>query len=443
MTATSCDQVDADFANLPYVGQLRSATALSRRLGFAVRPVRIRIKPGRSVIVAWRRKEAGRLGAFADWGFTAVMTSPDKLANAQRRAARNGQELTVHEAADPRAAGATGAVLISGGVLADPRIGKHIVRALDHLGGDIEIIGYNPARRLLLKHTPIDGPPEFVRIGAGSQRHLAEAADRWQRAQLPSLPVEFIGRRQTATRSPWWGTGDLCELPDPSVAEEVGMIVAELHRAEPEPVNERVTDDPIDQAEDTVRTLARLVPERGPDLDELRVGLRRRLQGQVDAGGPGAGGNGVPSDGHSGEWELREIHGDLSPDQVLVCHSEWRIVDLDRSAIGPIGMDLGRWVAACRRHPGLHDLEHPFLYGYRSAGGTDVDLGAWTAWALVVAGLEPWRSCSKTWQAETMRIIDAARSALGDGSMGDVARPIGADALAADARVAHAGGEPT
>ncbi|UZD61860.1 hypothetical protein [Brevibacterium sp. JSBI002] len=192
------DLADTRFALLPYIDELRSAERLSLRLGFAVRPHRIRVKPGRSAIVAWQREEPGRLGEFDDWGFTAVMTSPDKLANARRRAARHGQELIVHEAADPRSPAATGALLVSGSVLADPRIGKQIARTLDHLGGDLTIIGYNPARRLLLKHTPVDGAPEFVRITAESQIHLAEAADRWQRTQLPSLPVEFVGGRGTA-----------------------------------------------------------------------------------------------------------------------------------------------------------------------------------------------------------------------------------------------------
>ena len=216
MTASITDPVndlaDSRFAMLPYIDELRSADGLSHRLGFAVRPRRIRVKPGQSAIVAWQRDEPGHLGEFADWGFTAVMTSPDKLANARRRAARHGQDLTVHEAADPRSAGATGAVLVSGGVLADPRIGKHVARTLDHLGGDLEIIGYNPARRLLLKHTPIDGVPEIVRIAAESQIHLAEAGQRWQRADLPSLPVEFVGGRDTSTRSPWWGTGAIVRI---------------------------------------------------------------------------------------------------------------------------------------------------------------------------------------------------------------------------------------
>ncbi|SMX80327.1 phosphotransferase family protein [Brevibacterium linens] len=416
MTASAVDTVDTRFAQLPFIDQLRSGEELSRQLGFAVRPLRIRVKPGRGAIVAWRREVAGHLGEFADWGFTAVMTSPDKLANARRRAARHGQELVVHEAADPRSAGATGAVLVSGDVLADPRIGKHVARTLDHLRGDLRIIGYNPARRLLLKHTPADGAPEFVRIAADSQIHLAEAADRWQRAQLPSLPVEFVGGRETATRSPWWGTGDLGDRPDPNVAEEVGVIIAELHRSgvpdnggEPaESVGasaeaDRALGSPLDQLETISRSLVRLLPEREADIVGLLSELSRRLGSRRGFG---------PNRRLGPKRELREIHGDLSPDQVLLANSECRIIDLDRSGYGAIGMDLGRWIAACRVDSRLHELERPFIDGYRSAGGEETDLGAWTAWAMLVAGLEPWRNCSESWRDETMRIIDLAGTAL-------------------------------
>lgn len=416
MTASAVDTVDTRFAQLPFIDQLRSGEELSRQLGFAVRPLRIRVKPGRGAIVAWRREVAGHLGEFADWGFTAVLTSPDKLANARRRAARNKQELTIHEAAEPQSAGATGAVLVSGGVLADPRLGKPVARALDHLGGDLEIIGYNPARRLLLKHTPVGEAPEFVRISAESQTHLAEAAQRWQRAQLPSLPVEFVGGRETATRSPWWGTGDLGDRPDPNVAEEVGVIIAELHRSgvpdnggEPaESVGasaeaDRALGSPLDQLETISRSLVRLLPEREADIVGLLSELSRRLGSRRGFG---------PNRRLGPKRELREIHGDLSPDQVLLANSECRIIDLDRSGYGAIGMDLGRWIAACRVDSRLHELERPFIDGYRSAGGEETDLGAWTAWAMLVAGLEPWRNCSESWRDETMRIIDLAGTAL-------------------------------
>ncbi|MDN6373777.1 MAG: aminoglycoside phosphotransferase family protein, partial [Brevibacterium aurantiacum] len=110
----------------------------------------------------------------------------------------------------------------------------------------------------------------------------------------------------------------------------------------------------------------------------------------------------------------RAIHGDLSPDQVLVGHSECRIIDLDRAGVGPVGMDLGRWVAACRRRTDEEgtSLEAGFLDGYRAAGGVDVDVEAWAAWAMLVTAVEPWRTCRPDWQQATMQTINAAQQAL-------------------------------
>ncbi|MDN6134998.1 MAG: hypothetical protein L0J03_12940, partial [Brevibacterium sp.] len=62
MSRTDLDDVDgatAAFARLPYVTELRSAEALSQRLGIAVEPARLRVKPGRSAIVSWAREEKG------------------------------------------------------------------------------------------------------------------------------------------------------------------------------------------------------------------------------------------------------------------------------------------------------------------------------------------------------------------------------------------------
>ena len=65
--------------------------------------------------------------------------------------------------------------------------------------------------------------------------------------------------------------------------------------------------------------------------------LSQRLRETLSAGGPPA-----------------LIHGDLSPDQVLVSVDETavpgegqlplRVVDLDRSGLGPRSADLGSWI---------------------------------------------------------------------------------------------------
>lgn len=395
------DEATAEFAALPYVTELRSAEALSRRLGFAVVPARIRVKPGRSAIVSWQREGEGRLGGFQNWGWSAVVTSADKLANIRRRAARAGEPVVVHECSEPRSAGATGSVLISGSVLADSKLGKEIAHATHSLAGadTLEVIRYNPGRRVLLKHTPqSSGEPEFIRIGTRSQQHLVETAAQWAGWGLPTLPVEPISSRGTAVRSPWWGTGDLETHPDLAVAEEAGVIIAELHRHTPAEVVPGLSTSPIGQADEAATVLSQLLPEVSDATQDIVGQLRRRIATESETGAAGT----------------RAIHGDLSPDQVLVGHSECRIIDLDRAGVGHVGMDLGRWVAACRQRTDAEaeTLETGFLDGYRSAGGTDVDVEAWAAWAMLITALEPWRACRPDWQQATLRAIGDAQQAL-------------------------------
>ncbi|MDN5657929.1 phosphotransferase [Brevibacterium sandarakinum] len=411
-TVREADDATAAFAGLPYVTELRSGEALSQRLGIAVEPTRIRVKPGRSAIVSWVREEKGRLGEDQDWGWSAVVTGADKLANIRRRAAARNETVTVHECSEPRSAGATGSVLISGSVRADSKLEKEIARAtreltgVDDQSGELEMIGYNPGRRVLLKHTRREsGACEFVRIGTGSQQHLVETAALWADWGLPTLPVEALGSRGTAVRSPWWGVGDLETQPEMGMAEEVGVIIAELHRHTPAEVGHRARVSPLEQAAETATVVAQLLPEVGSAVAAIVRTLHHRLGFEI---GTGAGGRGEAGSGD------RAIHGDLSPDQVLVGHSECRIIDLDRAGVGPTGMDLGRWVAACRQRADAQAriLETGFLDGYRSAGGADVDVEAWAAWAMLVTALEPWRTCRADWRRATLQIIGAAQDSL-------------------------------
>ncbi|GAA1641044.1 MULTISPECIES: hypothetical protein [Brevibacterium] len=481
--ATSGDASSA--IGIPFLDDLREATALSRLLGFAARPVRLRVKLGRSAIVAWRRDGVPGL---AGWGWTTVVSDADKLANLRRRADRRGQPLHVHAivtdrgasaghdtasaahdaaSAQERPAEAREFTLVSGGVLADPKLGASLARVRGDL--DLEactVVGYNPARRLLLEHAG-----EFVRIGTDPYDRLLAAAEHWQRNGLPTLPVTRLGADATAVRSPWWGNGDLAGHPDAQIAEAVGRTIAVLHgrtiadsddrtvamvdrrtvadvdRAGAPNADALTVGDACAMLDDTVGTLSQLLPF----AEVERAGrLARTIAAELSS-----------TDRSRALTELSDIHGDLSPDQILVDGGEFRMIDLDRAGVGPIGMDLGRWIAACRLRGDTagQGLETGFLRGYgtvtsypttgavsHAAPGTESDAargtgtaesedaaaassaatsltanppriagaGVWAAWALLLTAVEPWRTCRPAWREHTERHLDLAEEALED-----------------------------
>ena len=389
---------------VPFIADLRSPDVLSAHLGFPVEPVRIRIKPGRSAIVAWRRPGVDHLGG---WGWTAVMADPDKLANLRRRAARVGETVLDHAVSD------TGFVLLSGGVRADPKLARPLVAAATTLDLDsCTVVGCNPGRRVLLRAP--DRGAEFVRIGTGSLSAMVAVSEQWLRWGLPTLPVHRLGEQESAVRTPWWGSGDLNGNPDPTLAEAVGESIAHLHaHGAGEVTHVEIGAEPLAMLADAERALSRLLGEDGRVAE-----LTRRIGERLESAGVLRGN--------------RAIHGDLSPDQVLVGDGDPRIIDLDRAGVGPTGMDLGRWTAACRLREDGHGpgLEAGFLRGYDRAGGFTMRaesagvagptaagaLEAWTAWALLVTAIEPWRSCRADWREHTDRHLVLAEKALGSGS---------------------------
>lgn len=420
-TATGPAAATTPDFGVPFLADLRSSEALSAHLGFPVRPVRIRIKPGRSALVAWRRPGIDHLGG---WGWTAVMADPSKLANLRRRAAGVGETVVDHAVTN------TGFALLSGGVRADPKLVRPLAEAAMSLDLDAcAVVGVNPGRRVLLR-SPGRGA-EFVRIATGSLSRMVAASEQWQRWGLPTLPVHRLGEQENAVRTPWWGTGDLAGTPDPTIAEAVGVSIAHLHAhgaGEASPAGRGA--GPLAMLADAERTLARLLGDDGRVAE-----LMRRIGERLESAG--------------GLCDDRAIHGDLSPDQVLVGDGDVRIIDLDRAGVGPLGMDLGRWTAACRlREDGYGPgLEEGFLRGYDRAGGftgraesTGVAgpaaagaLAAWTAWALLVTAIEPWRSCRPDWRERTDRHFALAEEALASGSGRNGRRSVYADADHADA----------
>ncbi len=376
----------AEFARIPFVDEIVDAHRLSQRLGFTAEPTRIRVKPGHGALLSWRRRLRGEdrsasVPTSADWGWTAVVTDPNKLDNIRRRAERHGAPVRLHAAGEARA------VLVSGRLPSDPKLVKVIARSDSGYSPDAEVLGYNPGRRLLLR-----SGNRFVRISSDDNDHLVHTARQWLRWGIPTLPVEFLGRRHTSVHSPWWGTGDLERSPDARIAAALGETIADLHHQEPGHASR--SDRPSTSEEPAAGdcTLAELVPDLAADLHWIVDELGPRL------------------DDGPGEYRC-PLHGDLSPDQVLVDGDEFRIIDLERAGAGPAGVDVGNWVARCRMN-GFAEMEAAFLDAYTRRRGNGLDVEAWCARSLLAAAIEPFRQCRPDWRARTAGLVAAAKEAL-------------------------------
>ncbi|MDO5511432.1 phosphotransferase enzyme family protein, partial [Corynebacterium sp.] len=343
------------YADLEHAELLIDAPSLSTLLNREVELIHRRIKPGHSVLVAWRCRSSG------ECGWAEVTSSPDKVANTLRRAARYGLEVTVHREG-----------VLSGLVWSD----RKLVRALDGLPRTgLRILRYNPHRRLVAATS--DGL--VVRVHADDASHLGRTAARWQSAGVRTLSA--VGGGQVSV-SPWWGHGDLGAVPSAAAARSAGEEVARLHRLSmpPGPVRSPEIDT-------TAATLA-------PWTAEAVHSLAARLAVLLPAT----------------EGETCALHGDLSPDQILVGEDgQIRLIDLDRATTGPAARDVGSFLAACDP-----DLAGDFLAGYRAAGGRvdQAHVAAWEALAHLNYGLAPLRGGAEDWVAPLERSLAAAHRAL-------------------------------
>ncbi|MGP9537345.1 phosphotransferase [Brachybacterium sp. AOP43-C2-M15] len=430
-------------ARLDGAASLLDPARLSTLLGREIALDRVRIKPAASVLVSYRASgstststsTSGRGAvptaatgggpehagggapvpgeALADVGWALLVASSDKRENLLRRAAKTGIDVREH---DRRQRGAeepgvrahedlgTGPFLLSGGLDSDPRLGREIDRVLRRqpAGSAPRVLSYNPGRHAMLL-LPASG--EVLRVAARPLDDMLAVGIHWRELGLPTLEQHRWRNRPRVLAGARWGSGDLAGLAahprSMPAAARLGEIIARLHDADvsgrdlpPARIGEQV---PV-----TTEAVADLLPQCADRIEDLS----RRLRGMLP---------------ESEEQVL--IHGDLSPDQVLVSVDETalpgrgrlplRVVDLDRSGLGPAGADLGSWLATCL----LADVEEQasaFLEGYarRRALPAPEVLAAWTARALLAAALDPLRRYREDWLPRIERRLALAEAVL-------------------------------
>lgn len=392
-TPAEADARLAEAAALPGAAELLDASTLSELLGRSVEIRRLRLKPGSSLA-------AGLVDDRGRHGWALLTRDDDKIAAARRRAARHGGGFA-HR-------GLHGSRLLSGDLINDPELAKELGVARDGMPGlTAHILRYNPRRRVV----GLDAEQSMVvRVAAERQDHLVAAAGRWRAVGVPVLDHQVVGRRGTAVASPLWGAGDLL-APSTTVTAEAlvaaaasaGEAIGRLHR--------RTLRRPSPDGASTVR---RLDPAAGAAAEALALpapwlaaeatDLARRLTPMLPDGGADAA-------------ETAQLHGDLSPDQVLIDDAgtstpDIRLIDLDRCGTGDPMRDVGSWLASCHRLA-LPRLQEAFLDGYAAEAPLDpTRLAAWEAHAHLEAAVDPFRRREHDWPQAMRRTLDHARRAL-------------------------------
>ena len=342
---------------------LLDAPTLTRLLHHRVEPTHLRIKPGRSTHVAWRNPDTGEVG------WTLWTIDPDKYAKSMFRA---GDLLTVHDA--------TGPYLFSGPWYADRRL-IPALRGLPVDPAELDILRYIPHRRVVAR-----AGERVLRVHAVPVD--ADPARTWLHHGVPTLPVTRHSPHIVST--PWWGAGDLRTHPDHlGAARAAGRAIARLHHT---PVESGTPVCPVDP-----HGAADAVARHAPTLAPEAISIADRIAPLLDSDRPAV-----------------NLHGDLSPDQVLVAgpdSDEIRLIDTDRAGAGPAVRDLGTWKANAST-----DQWTAFCAGYREDGG-DVhltEIAAWEAYAHLSAALDPLRRDpgNENWETEVAARLDAARAAL-------------------------------
>lgn len=350
-------------------------SSLSGLVGREVSVRRLRYKPGTSLVASW---SAGPRAE--DCGWAALFADNVKVTKALARAERVGATAW---------APAPSLGMVIGDLWSDTPM-TYDLKRIRKRAKDLQILRHNPRRRVVAS-AELDGEHYCIRVAAEAN-HLASSSLAWQEYGAPVLPVLPLQATHFGSISPWWGRGDLASIAQPWAAEAAGAALAKLHRSSVRP---KLSVRPPKVA-DTIAPLAQLAPWWADRLEALSVSLSQRLQRVADE-------------------DVVTVHGDFSPDQVLLGDDgtgadDIRIIDLDRSGEGVASSDIGHFLASVARDGGA-EIGPAFVAGYQSIAGFDVEsVTGWQALSLLAEALEPFRTRNPHWVDEIDRIIGLAEA---------------------------------
>ncbi|MGJ9405349.1 phosphotransferase family protein [Nesterenkonia aurantiaca] len=393
---TEADESASRSVRLPGARTLLDSAALSELLGQQATISRVRIKPGHSVVAAFTTAEAGH-------GWAMLTLDPDKLRKARHRAeqdarsgpgaAPGGLRFALHAQQRP--------FLFSGSLWADPVLAKDLRSARNALNQEPgaeqawKILRHNPRRRVVAVVPSAAGwrGEKVLRVASrGTTATALETARRWRDLGLPLVRSTPVGSRGTALWAPLWGWADLSSQPHGPAAVAAGEALGTLHQL----TSESRRAPRATGSGSAAAAIALIAPWLGARADTLA----RRIEDRFSRLGPS---------------RTTELHGDLSPDQVVLAapgSHKIRLIDLDRATTGDPMRDLGSWAAACRR---LHReaLIEDFWTGYLTRGSLDqARAAAWEAHAQLHAAPDPFRVREPDWPDLMHRTLSLGEEAL-------------------------------
>lgn len=390
-------------AALPALPCLLDNQRLSDLLGEPVHVTRARYKPHTSLLVAFRRT---RNGSF-DYGWAMTSASAGKLLRREEAARLRGGDVRILQP-DPKSPDTLVAV---GGVEDDwglqenltwlrehglERLGLHRPAGASLLSGSTSVLRYKPGRCLVLL-LQNGGAPVVVKTVA--KPHHARRQEFHELLQVNGVPIlpqlgDADCARHGITASAAWGGGDLSGLEEGDGAQRAGHALARIHGIPVYPGSGSSRPPHFDPAGRLAETRS-LVAWLQPELEKPARRLEKAL-GRLFA-----------------ERRSREVlvHGNFSPEQVLVKASEVRILDFDQAHSGDPEADLGSFAAAeeaatrgsdtpadgCAGGSATNSLSE----GYGSAGGrfSQAGVNAWAAFRLFTGCVEPFNDRSVDWAA--------------------------------------------
>ncbi|MBO0594308.1 aminoglycoside phosphotransferase family protein [Nesterenkonia sp. E16_10] len=384
---TAADEAAAQAAGIPGARTLLDSGALSTLLDQPASITRVRIKTGHSVVAAFTTDDA-------EPGWAMLTVDQDKLTKARQRAAdtEGAARFRVYSEHPPH--------LFSGSLWADPVLGKDLREARQAMDGmsaaelPWKILRYNPRRRVVAAVPPtgVGHGEKILRVAARGTAHAQATAQRWRDLGLPLVRSTPVGGRGTATSAPLWGWEDLSGAPYGPAATTAGAALGRLHQ--------QTAGSRRDRLPLRLSSSANAVAAHAPWLADAAWGLADRVRAAIDALPPTPG---------------SELHGDLSPDQVVMATPEShkiRLIDFDRSGVGDPMRDLGSWSASCRRL-GLDPLISAFLQGYSGHGIPDLRrIAVWEAYAQLSSATDPFRHREPEWADRMCTTLSLGEEAL-------------------------------